>query len=1031
MHHLRLLLRGLWWRRGLTFAVLAVAVVTTTAAALGPLYARAAGESILQDHLKQGGAGSALWLHTNLDVGADEYGKAREEIVPPGSIKGYDRVVAGFQTPQGVTVYTPRAPLNEVQTAVVWLDGQCAHLVIVHGRCPTKPNEALASQRTIDLGYYHWKLGGKLALGDLGIVSLYGSQPVAPPVRIVGTYRPRSVTDPFWFNQSFFQSHGAAQGPDTVPSLFVSRSEFLSRAPNTYVEADFVYPVNASQIRLADVGAVRSAVTELQAQHRTSRMHVETMLPQILDAAAQERHLVDVGTLLVTLQLALLAWLVLFQVVSDAIEARGNEIAMAKLRGYPAGPTMRFGLGEPLVLLALAVPVGLLLAIGIAHLFASAVLVKGIPVLLPWSAVGTSFIAFAGGAVAAALAGHRTLTRSVLDQWRRTDRRPGHGRLALVVDLILAAAAVVGVFALRQTHHAAGSHDTAALLAPALLVFAVAIIGVRLLPLVCRGLARRTRATRRTGTFLAACQVSRRPVGLRLAALLAVAVGLATFGVAGETVASANRTARAAAEVGANRTVAVQFDPRLDPVQATRDADPNGRWAMTTATWLPNGGNSVAGTVIGVDSARLAAVAKPVAGGPPMSQLADIVGASPVPPIAITASAMRVHLTAEHLSGNVAPILQLNFRTPGNPYLDEEGPAIRPGTHSYVLPIHCAKHCTLRGLTWDRSIYAETTLKGTITLTGLEVRQGSNWHKLDVGLGTPRSWRARTPQGQATDQVTVTSAGIQDRFTNRNGGYGGLAYGADPVPMPAVATRKAMATDPSAPKIPTVIDATNTAATFHIVRYAAVLPDVLDNGVLLDVRFLNDELPDFAAEAQWSVWVGANAPSDWRHRLAAAGLQIQSGQSQAARVDQLARQAPALALLLLLACAAAGAVLAVGGTAISVSASSRRRSYELAALQAVGVTRGALLRASVIEQLLLLGTAVVIGVPTGLLAARLTMPIIPEFADTTPIVLRSTPVYGPTMLFAGAFVLLLVGTALVAARMLIRIAVPSRLREAE
>jgi putative ABC transport system permease protein len=214
------------------------------------------------------------------------------------------------------------------------------------------------------------------------------------------------------------------------------------------------------------------------------------------------------------------------------------------------------------------------------------------------------------------------------------------------------------------------------------------------------------------------------------------------------------------------------------------------------------------------------------------------------------------------------------------------------------------------------------------------------------------------------------------------------------------------------------------------VRYAKVLPLVLANGVMLDVRFLQDELPAFASEASWSVWVGPDAPADWRHRLTAAGLQIESGKTQAMRVDQLARQAPALALLLLLACAIAGAVLAVGGTAISVSASSRRRSYELAALQAVGVRRGALLRAGIIEQLLLLGTAVVIGVPTGLIAARLTMPIIPEFADPTPITLRSTPLYGPTALFAGAFVLLLVVTALIAARMLIRIAVPARLREA-
>jgi hypothetical protein len=52
--------------------------------------------------------------------------------------------------------------------------------------------------------------------------------------------------------------------------------------------------------------------------------------------------------------------LVLFQIISDAIEARGNEIAMAKLRGLSPGSTIRFGLGEPVVLLAAAVPIGIL-----------------------------------------------------------------------------------------------------------------------------------------------------------------------------------------------------------------------------------------------------------------------------------------------------------------------------------------------------------------------------------------------------------------------------------------------------------------------------------------------------------------------------------------------------------------------------------------------------------------------------------------------------------------------------------------------
>jgi hypothetical protein len=57
--------------------------------------------------------------------------------------------------------------------------------------------------------------------------------------------------------------------------------------------------------------------------------------------------------------------------------------------------------------------------------------------------------------------------------------------------------------------------------------------------------------------------------------------------------------------------------------------------------------------------------------------------------------------------------------------------------------------------------------------------------------------------------------------------------------------------------------------------------------------------------------------------------------------------------------------------------------------------------------------------------------VIPEFSDHTPISLRYTPRWLPTLAFAGGFVLLLTLTAVVAAWGLMRIAVPSRLRETE
>ena len=55
----------------------------------------------------------------------------------------------------------------------------------------------------------------------------------------------------------------------------------------------------------------------------------------MLDRATRARGGLDGGTAAVTIQLLLLAWLVLFEVVLASSESRAAEVAIAKLRGLP------------------------------------------------------------------------------------------------------------------------------------------------------------------------------------------------------------------------------------------------------------------------------------------------------------------------------------------------------------------------------------------------------------------------------------------------------------------------------------------------------------------------------------------------------------------------------------------------------------------------------------------------------------------------------------------------------------------------
>jgi hypothetical protein len=278
--------------------------------------------------------------------------------------------------------------------------------------------------------------------------------------------------------------------------------------------------------------------------------------------------------------------------------------------------------------------------------------------------------------------------------------------------------------------------------------------------------------------------------------------------------------------------------------------------------------------------------------------------------------------------------------------------------------------------------------------------------------------------------VRATSAGLEDRFSSGGGGTGELIRGDLLDPVPAIVGGHGGASTRTGARLSTQA-ADGSSVDLTVVGAEPALPAVLDDGVLVDLQSFQAALPTFAADGAWSVWIGPHAPADALTRLRAAGLVPDGGSTLADRQAELARQGPALALLLLAVCAIAGALLAMGGTAVSIAAAVRRRSYEAAALGTVGIRRGQLYRAALMEQLLLLGTAVVVGVPAGLLALLLALPAVPQFSDDTPVPLALLPHPVPIVICAIALVVLVGVTVLVSAGRVVRAGSASRLREAE
>jgi putative ABC transport system permease protein len=1016
-----LLVRGIWWRRQVAVVILIAAIITTGAAALGPLYARAAAESTLRDELVNSGWPAGLHFQNTADFGsigiaAGDYDRDLQKSPAPGSIRGYPTRIGSMLFPTGA--FSGDAP---VKTQLVWRQGVCGHLTVAAGRCPSRAGEVMVSERTVK-GGYGWKLGGTVSIGATG-----GSE------KIVGVYIPKNTLDDYWFGSAYFTAAPSPDsGADTIDALLTSRAEFRAIQPEQQVAAYADYPLDPAAIRLANTQKLGSDVAALKSHYKKSRVYqLTTDLPKVLAAAAHQQQLINVGTLLVTVQLALLGWLIFYQIVTDAVEGRGPEIALAKLRGHGAWGTIRFGLAEPLILLLVSLPFGFLAAWAASLWFASFALVPGTPVIVTWQSPVAMLVALVGGFTAAALAARRVLTRPVLEQWRRTTDRPHTGRTGLIVDGVVIVASVAGFLVLRLAPAAAASGDPLVLLAPGLLVAAVALVGTRLLPIVVALAIPATRSSRSIGLFLASRQVVRRPAGLRLATLLAVAVGLASFGVGGEAVAITNRNARASAELGASSTVGFQYDRSVDPVAAIRRADPDGTWAMAAASWLPDGGDSVIGTVLGVDASRLAKVALPTAGGPSLKSLARTIGGATVPPIVLKSTRLRFTITASGLSA-LKPIVQADFTTDEGVELGASAGILRDGSHSYTASIPCANGCTFEGLTWYRPVATSNPITGRAVLTGLSESNGGIFRALRGSFTTAGAWRAAAPLGEASDSLSTTANGVVDSFSSRNGGYGGLVYASLPDPIPAAANHSALRNDAQTPKIPAMTDQFGFTGHIGVQTWSPVLPVVLDNGIIMNLAYLRETLPGFSSEANWQVWLSASAPADALAKLRASGLTLQSTTaSEQTRVAELGRQAPALSLLLLLVSAIVGAILAGFGTAISIAAAGRRRSYESAAMRAIGVPRGQLFQAAVLEQVILLGAAVVLGIPAGLLAAVLALPVVPEFATSTPVALNYAPPLGPVLLFGLVFVFAVIATAVIAARSVMRAARPGRLREAE
>jgi putative ABC transport system permease protein len=769
-------------------------------------------------------------------------------------------------------------------------------------------------------------------------------------------------------------------------------------------------------------------------QLELDQVPVASSIPGAFSAIESAWRSVLVPIWVITAQLLTVSWLLLFLAVTDAIDARGPEVALARLRGRGRLRTLVFALSEPATLLLLALPLGVLVSLAATTALASLLLYPGTPVSLSADCWLAAAAVTAGGLIAVIVAAGRTLRRPVAEQWRRAARHAADR--GWVVDAILLTGAVAGLIELAANGEVGStSHSTLSLLVPGLLGLAVAVIASRVLPLACR--AAFPRSSRRGGTssYLAIRHIARRPGGIRTTIVLATAFALAAFAVTAWSVNRDNDRAVAYTEAGAPTvlTVAVPAGQSLGTI--VDKADPSGTKAAVVDKYTSISSGSSGTVTLAVDPQRFARVAFWEKGfsAVPLQKLMDELDPPEPAPVTVSGAAMRVTVNVGSLS---LPGEQLwaNLTTGATPLLIGTLPT--KGTATLTASLTGCP-CVLQSLYLQPAALGQqlaNPVSGSLTITGLawQAAGATTWTQARASLFTSAGqWQANDPF-DPPDTVTASQAGLSWTF---NSGSPAKAKNAAPTlaavnypnPMPALAPSSMIGGRGS---LFQGVGLDGNQLPVRIVAPVEAIPGAPTNGFIVDRQYAELAASQELTQDDQQVWLAGGAQSQIEPALKAAGIKITSVTSAAAADTQLSRQGPALVSSLFLADAGAAALLAVGAAILGLYLSARRRRYEYAALEASGVARSRLRRAVGIELAVVLGFGTVVGIATGLAAAALALRAVPEFANPPAVPLSYMPSAGPVAALLGIAVGLLVVVSLVLSTTIIQGVRLEQLREA-
>ena len=435
---------------------------------------------------------------------------------------------------------------------VLWFEGMQDHIELVDGRWPdAAPAATPDDPPVIDVAMgTEAAASGGFTLGETRDIHASWRDDALPiQIRVVGLTRPIDYTERYWgVRRDHF--HVPVEKTDAF-AFFAPKATLIDAMAGYMPELRARLEVYAQVERSAFVAdeaglaAVRFRAAFESIAKEIDRARVETEIVRVLNDYVTKEFFSSIPLLVLTLQIVGIVLFYLVLVSTMVVERQSAEVALLKSRGAGVGHIMSISTIEGLLLVALALGVGPLVAreaiafLGYSPAFEGLTGGARLSVELTgevyiWAAVGAalSYIALLWPA-------WRSNRATVVHYARSTSRpedKPAFQRYYL--DLVVVGVGALLFFQLQEsgslvTEDLFGGlqQDPLLLIAPAVFVVTVAVLFLRLFPLILSFFGGIARVLGGASLQMVIWHLTRAPVQPgRLALLLIMATSLGMFG---------------------------------------------------------------------------------------------------------------------------------------------------------------------------------------------------------------------------------------------------------------------------------------------------------------------------------------------------------------------------------------------------------------------------------------------------------------------------------------------------------------------